>query len=111
MNQQTRAQMILQSTGAIGDTVIATALIPALSAIGFDTGHVCSTTTLPLWHGLNHAHAYKLDASFPPYAVVVNIRDYQFLLPHTTKPFKHLCEYMRLQLLQHLTEQGYHLAL
>src|SRR5260370_20164639 len=111
MNQQTRAQIILQSTGAIGDTVIATALIPALNAIGFDTGHVCSTTTLSLWHGLDHAHAYKLDASFPPHAVVVNIRDYQFLLPHITKPFKHLCEYMRLRLLQRLAEQGYHLSL
>src|SRR4051812_17359492 len=100
MKQLSRTQIILQSTGAIGDTVIATALISALNAIGFDTGHVCSAKTFSLWHGLNHAYAYKSDTSFPLDAIAVNIRDYQFLLPHTTKPFKHLCEYMRLRLLQ-----------
>ncbi|HEY4036018.1 MAG TPA: glycosyltransferase family 9 protein [Ktedonobacteraceae bacterium] len=111
MKQLPRAQIILQSTGAIGDTVIATALIPALNAVSFDIGHICSKNTFSLWQGLDHAYAYKSEASFPPYAVVVSIRDYQFCLPHTIKPFRHLCEYMRLQLVQRLAGQEIYLSL
>jgi len=111
MNNLLRPQIILESTGALGDTVIATALIPALDAAGFETGHICSPTTFPLWHGLPHASAYYSDGSLPAHALVVNLCDYLSLLPHTTKPYKHLCAYMRLYLSARLADQGIFLSL
>ena len=106
-----RPQVILKSTGALGDTVLATALIPVLDAVGFDTGHICSPILSPLWQGLRHAYRYHSDDHLPSHALVVSLRDYPALLPHTTKPLKHLCTYMHLRLRERLAEQGVSLAL
>lgn len=111
MKNTLRPQIILKSTGALGDTVLATALIPTLDAIGFDTGHVCSPMLFPLWQGLCHAYSYHSDDHLPSHALVVSLQDYLALFPHTTKPLKHLCAYMHLRLRERLAEQGISLPL
>lgn len=52
-------EIILKSTGVIGDLVIASALQKPLNKLGYKIGIVSSKFTLPLWGGLENTSTYR----------------------------------------------------
>src|SRR3989338_1568345 len=100
--------VILLSTGAIGDMVIASALAAQLYQRDIPHGIVSSGFTLPLWKhfGFATTYAYGPDTSIPELpsdAVVVDIRRYLRHFPHSsflpgTERKGHLCEWMAVEI-------------
>ncbi len=101
--------LILLSTGAIGDMVIASALAAQFYQRDIPHGIVSSGFTLPLWKhfGFATTYAYGPGNSVPELpldAVVVDIRRYLRHFPHTellsgTQRKGHLCEWMGVEAL------------
>jgi hypothetical protein len=78
--------IVLKSTGAIGDLVIASALVPELNLKGYDNvGIISKPFTLPLWKGLENTSTYPDESSVPKDAPIVDISDYLSFFPHSTK--------------------------
>ena len=96
--------VILLSTGAIGDMVIASALAAQFYQRDIPHGIVSSGFTLPLWKhfGFVTTYAYGPDMSVPELPAegfVVDIRRYLRHFPHSTvlpgtQRKGHLCEWM-----------------
>ena len=106
----TRLEVILKSTGAIGDVVIASALQKPLSQMGYGVGILSKEFTLPLWKNIDgeDTTVYPFDENgeigeHPKNSLVVNISDYLSEFPNTSELPKdflgeerrgHLCEWM-----------------
>jgi len=99
-------EIVLKSTGAIGDIIIASALQAALAREGYKTGVISKAFTLPLWDGLEDVAVYEVEAQVKG-AEIVDISDYSRHLPHLSKlPAEfagvkrvgHLCEWMAYEL-------------
>ncbi|MEK6859226.1 MAG: hypothetical protein AABX54_00275 [Nanoarchaeota archaeon] len=97
--------IVLKSTGAIGDLVIASALPVALNKMGYHTGVISKGFTLPLWKGLDNVSMFADEKQVPEGSQVVDISDYLSNFPNsrilpTTYTGKlserngHLCEWM-----------------
>lgn len=54
-------EIVLKSTGAIGDAVIASALVPRLNTQGYDVGLISDPHTLSLWEGIPRTRTYPQD--------------------------------------------------
>ncbi len=99
--------VILLSTGAIGDMVIASALTAQFYQRNIPYGIVSSGFTLPLWKHFGNAttYAYGFDKAVPDLPAegfVVDIRNYLRHFPHTeflpgTERKGHLCEWMAVE--------------
>lgn len=102
--------VIFNSTGAIGDTVIASALQEPLYRQGIRTGIVSKPFTLSLWQGLeNVVMASSLNelTSVDADVVIIDLRNYLRWFPHSTHfpsfseehnapsfSYGHLCQWM-----------------
>jgi len=108
-------EIVLISTGAIGDLVIASALQKPLSELGHKTGIVSVEFTLPLWNNLENTATYafgqnKSPPDLSPEAQIVDISDYLAGFPQSQplpKEFTgeenkqgHLCEWMAYDIFQ-----------
>ena len=99
--------VILLSTGAIGDMVIASALAAQFYQRDIPHGIVSSGFTLPLWKhfGFSTTYAYGPANSVPELpsdALVADIRNYLRHFPHTeflpgTERKGHLCKWMAVE--------------
>lgn len=103
-------EVVLISTGAIGDVVLASALQKSLNDAGYHTGLVSAGFTLPLWRGLENVSVYafgenKSVPALPENAIVANLGDYLSNLPYAnmipesftgekSKGLNHLSEWM-----------------
>ena len=95
-------EVILLSTGAIGDLVIASAVRAALWEKKInDVGIVSSNHTLGLWFDEQRAYAYEGQSIpfLPANTIVVDIRSYLRHFPHSsvlpgTDKKAHLCQWM-----------------
>lgn len=97
-------QVILLSTGAIGDMVIASALAAQFYQQDIPHGIVSQRFTLSLWDHFGFATTYAYEANkavprLPPGAFIVNISTYLRHFPHSsflpeTERKGHLCEWM-----------------
>ena len=102
--------IILKSTGAIGDAVIASAVQDALNQAGYNAGLISAGFTLPLWHGLDGVDNRLLfDSKQDPPIYnsenVIDISNYLSRLPHSANfpkaremkdVWAHLCKWMGL---------------
>ena len=108
-------EIILISTGAIGDMIIASALQKPLNELGYKTGIISAGFTLPLWIGLENITTYafgkdKALPELPTDAQVVDISNYLAHFPHSQPlpqkfteeecRYDHLCEWMTYYLFQ-----------
>ncbi|MBI2546809.1 hypothetical protein HYV81_06545 [Candidatus Woesearchaeota archaeon] len=105
-----RPTVILKSTGAIGDAVIASAVQHALHQTGYNVGLISAGFTLPLWHGLEGVDNSllfdsKQDPPQFPQEKVVDISNYLAQFPHSVQfpkssemkdVWAHLCKWMGL---------------
>lgn len=83
-----KTEIVLISTGAIGDAILASALQKSLNEAGYSTGLVSAGFTLPLWKGLENVSTYafrdnKSIPTLPEDAIVVNLGDYLSNMPYT----------------------------
>lgn len=102
-------RIVLQTSGAIGDTVIASALQLPLVAEGYNVGIISKPFALSLWKNLEKTIMYESELQVPPESTIVDLRDYLKYLPHTNKlpsdfeghqRIGHLCEWMGYSLFQ-----------
>lgn len=81
-------KLLLKSTGAIGDAVVALAVRDTLVHQGYDVGIISSRNTLPLWPKTTDVFG----------AQTLDISTYLAQFPHTTRftpdRYGHLCEWM-----------------
>lgn len=104
MTETEQKRVILLSTGAIGDMVIASALAAQFYQRDIPHGIVSSGFTLPLWKHSGNAttYAYGKDKALPELpkdSLVVDISNYLRHFPHSsvlpgTDRKGHLCEWM-----------------
>lgn len=96
-------KVILKSTGAIGDTVIASALQEAFNVAGIHTGIISKDSILNLWEGLENVSMYSFEDELPEDVWIVDISNYSVHMPHSKDlPFSlfeehqrgHLCQWM-----------------
>jgi hypothetical protein len=94
--------ILIKSTGAIGDLVILSAVQKQLNNIGCRVGVISKGFTLPLWENLQNVSLYKSDDENLP-SVDADISNYLAEFPHTNKlpsafageeRFGHLSEWM-----------------
>lgn len=97
--------IVLKSTGAIGDLVIASALPVALNKMGYHTGVISKGFTLPLWQGLENVSTFADEKQVPEGSLVVDMSDYLASFPNSrilpnaytgkmSERKGHLCEWM-----------------
>lgn len=109
MTKTEQQRVILLSTGAIGDMVIASALAAQFYQRDIPHGIVSAGFTLPLWNHFRLATLYVYNANknvpeLPSNAFVVDIRNYLRHFPHSsplpnTNRKGHLCEWMAVEAL------------
>lgn len=96
---QEEKSIVIKSTGAIGDMVIASAIADSLNKLGYHTGIISDKKTLQLWDEIPNASTFEEDKSSPN----VDISNYLAYMPHSNdlpaeytdeKRKGHLCEWM-----------------
>jgi hypothetical protein len=105
-------KIVLKETGAIGDLVIASAVIVSLQKAGFKTGVISKRFTLPLVEGISPEEIglYADEKDVPINSFIIDISDYLKGLPHTRmlppeysgeeRRLAHLCEWKAYTLFQ-----------
>lgn len=89
-------EIILTATNAIGDGVMETSTVEALSDdYGITVGKVAPRHILSLWEGVPNTHLYTNDSDIPSDIPRVDVSGYQDTFPHSTRDpktgeFRHL---------------------
>lgn len=95
-------KILIKTTGAIGDTIMASALQQALNEAEIHTGVVSKGFTLSLWDGLENVSMYTFEDELPD-ARIVDISNYLSHMPHSRdmrlgifgeEGRAHLCKWM-----------------
>jgi hypothetical protein len=104
--------IVLKETGAIGDLVIASAVLVSLEKAGFKTGIISKGFTLPLVKGIfsEEIGLYTDEKDVPTDSFIIDISDYLKEFPHTRMlpseysgaegRLAHLCEWKAYALFQ-----------